>query len=329
MKRVSALISLLVLLLVLPTVACRSRENPAVLRLGYFPNVTHAVALSGVESGRFARALAPVRLETRVFNAGPAAIEALLAGAIDATYVGPSPVFPAWLRTRGTALRVIAGAASGGALFVVRPGANIHGPEDLHGKRLASPQLGNTQDVALRSYLAAHGLTTAEHGGDVTVTPLANPDILSQFRMGHLDGAWVPEPWGSRLVAEAGGVVLLDERDLWPGRAFATTLLVVRQDYQRAAPDNVARLLRAHAAEVAHLREDPADGKAVTNRALARLAGRPLPDALMDAAWSRVDFTTDPLEPTLRRGAQQAHALGFLPGEDVTGLVDRAAVGGR
>jgi NitT/TauT family transport system substrate-binding protein len=303
---------------------CRQPVDARVLRLGYFPNVTHAPALAGVESGRFARALGATRLETRVFNAGPAAMEALLSGALDAAYVGPSPVLNAWVASRGRGVRVVAGAASGGALFVVRPAANIHRPEDLRGRRLATPQLGNTQDVALRRYLNDHGLNTTDRGGAVTVTPLENPEILTRFRLGQLDGAWVPEPWGSRLVAEAGATVFVDERDLWPGRAFATTLLVVRQDYARAAPDNIQRLLRAHVAEIEFLRRDPVAGRAVVHRALARVLGRPLPAPLLESAWARVDFTTDPLEDTLRRNARSAAALGFLRSDDIHGLVDTA-----
>jgi NitT/TauT family transport system substrate-binding protein len=316
--------ALLLVLVALVAPACRRSADPRVLRLGYFPNLTHTPALTGVASGRFAAALGRVRLETRVFQAGPEAMEALLSGAIDAAYVGPSPVLNAWTASRGRGLRVIAGAASGGALFVVRPSANIHGAADLHGKRLATPQLGNTQDIALRNYLAQNGLATTDRGGDVTVTALGNPDILTQFRLGQLDGAWVPEPWAARLVAEAGGVALLDERDLWPARIFPTTLLVVTQTYARDAPENVRALLRAHLAEVAHLREASDEARAETNRALAHIVGRPLPEPIVRAAWAHIDFTTDPMEAGLARDARAAHELHFLRSDDVGGLVDNA-----
>jgi NitT/TauT family transport system substrate-binding protein len=301
--------------------ACSRPVDPAVLRLGYFATLTHAPALTGVESGRFARALSPVRLETRTFNAGPAAMEALLGGAIDVAYVGPSPALSAFLRSRGRALRVIAGAASGGALFVVRPAAGIRTAADLHHRRLATPQLGNTQDVALRTYLAAHGLSPEEQGGDVQVIPLSNADILTQFRLGHLDGAWVPEPWASRLQLEAGGVVFHDERDLWPARRFATTVVVARTEYLHHAPGNVACFLRAHAAEVAHLRAHPDDARTTANAALGRLLGRPLSPSVLTSAWSRIDFTTDPLPDTLTRSARAAQSLGFLPPGSLGGLV--------
>ena len=305
---------------------CRSRTNAEVIRLGYFPNVTHAPALIGVESHRFETAMRPARLEVRTFNAGPAAIEALLADAIDATYVGPSPALAGYIRSHGQALRVVAGAASGGATFVVRPAANIHGPADLHGKRLGTPQLGNTQDIALRNYLSQHGLSPRERGGDVDVTPMSNGDILAQFRLGHLDGAWVPEPWATRLVSEAGAQILIDERTLWPGGAFATTLLVVRAQFLRDAPDVVQRLLRAHIAEIDRIHHDGADAQRTANLAITRLVGRPLPDAQLASAWSRIDFTTDPLSSSVTTMAQQAQHLGFLPAGEVAGLFDTAAL---
>jgi NitT/TauT family transport system substrate-binding protein len=191
--------------------ACARRDEGRPLRLGYFPNVTHAQALVGVADGTFARALGG-KLETRTFNAGPAAMEALLAGDLDASYVGPGPAVIAYLRSKGEGLRVVAGAVSGGAVLVVR---DARGPADLAGKRVASPQLGNTQDVALRTWLRANGLGTDGGPRGVEVTPLANTEIRSMFERGELAGAWVPEPWGARLVHDAGGRILVDERSLW------------------------------------------------------------------------------------------------------------------
>ncbi len=312
----------MVALLVAAGACRRAPTDPRVLRLGLFPNLTHAVPLAGDESGRYAAALAPVRLEVHVFNAGPAAMEALLSGALDAAYVGPSPALNAWNATRGRGLRVVAGAASGGTLFVVRRGANIRAPADLRGRRIATPQLGNTQDVALRSYLRAHGMDSTERGGDVSVIPIACSEMLAQFRLGHLDGAWVPEPWATRLIVETGATAFLDERDLWPARRFPVTLLVVREQYLAEAPANVRRLLRAHVAEVTHLRDDPADGRRTVNAALTRLQGRPLPQDVMDAAWTRIEFTPDVLESALERDAVSAHALGFLRTGAIDGLVD-------
>lgn len=305
--------------------ACRKKPSDATtLRLGSFPNLTHAPAITGISSGRFAQALGPTRLVTHSFNAGPAAIEALMAGALDATFVGPIPAAAGFVRSHGSALKVVSGAASGGTSFVVRRGANIRGVGDLRGKRLAAPQIGNTQDVALRHYLSTHGLAPAERGGDVQLTAIENANILTLFHQGGLDGAWVPEPWASRLVLEADGVVLVDERDLWPNRAFAITLLVVRQAYLRDAPAPVDRLVDAAAREVRWIREHDAEARLAVSRALSAQTGRPLPADLLIASWPRIDFTADALRPTVETAARRAHALGMFPSEDLGGLFDDA-----
>ena len=219
------------------------------LRLGYFANVTHAAALIGVQEGLFADELGDTKLTTQVFNAGPDEVEALFAGALDAAYIGPSPTINAYGQSDGDAIRIIAGAASGGAQLVVRDG--IDSPADLKGTTLASPQLGNTQDVALRTWLTEQGLeNSVEGGGDVTIAPTANSDVLNLFQTGELDGAWVPEPYASRLVLEGGGHVLVNEKDLWPDGEFVTTHLIVRTEFLEKYPDTVAALLRGHVAAV-------------------------------------------------------------------------------
>ena len=222
--------------LVVVAAGCRAREPkggaaPTTLRLGFFPNLTHGPALVGLQRGDFAKALAPLTIDPKPFNAGPEAMEALFAGALDACYVGPAPAINGYLRSHGEALVIVAGAAQNGAGLVVRKEANIRGPGDLHGKKLASPQLGNTQDVALRMYLKENGLAPKDRGGDVQVMPLANADILALMKQKELDGAWVPEPWTTRLIDEAGGVLLLDEKDRWPGKKFPTTVLVVTRSW--------------------------------------------------------------------------------------------------
>ncbi len=170
------------------------------LRLGYFPNITHAPALIGVNKGFFQEALGSTKLEAKTFNAGPAAIEALFSGAIDATYIGPNPAINGWSQSKGTGLKIIAGSTSGGAGLVVKP--TINGPADLKGKKIATPQLGNTQDVALRAWLKQNGLNADQQGGgDVSVLPQDNATALQAFAQGAIDGAWVPEPYLSRLVS--------------------------------------------------------------------------------------------------------------------------------
>jgi NitT/TauT family transport system substrate-binding protein len=286
--------------------------------VGYFPNVTHAQALVGVDDGTFARALGG-RLDAKMFNAGPAAMEALLAGDLDASYVGPGPAVIAFLRSRGEGLRVVAGAASGGAALVVR---DARGPGDLAGKRVASPQLGNTQDVALRTWLGKNGLATTRGPRGVEVTPLSNPDILSMFARGDLAGAWVPEPWGARLVHEAGGRILVDEASLWEEGRFPTTVLVVsRRALERRRPD-VAALVRAHLELTRRWAADPDRFAVLANEAYGRRTGKPLGDAVLRDAFARVAPTSDPLAPQLQRMARDAQELGFAPPGDLSAMVD-------
>src|SRR5688572_88438 len=212
------------------------------LRLGYFPNITHAPALIGVNKGLFQQALGDTKLEAKTFNAGPAAVEALFSGAIDATYIGPNPAINAHVQSRGEAIRIISGATSGGALLVVKP--SIDSPADLKGKKVASPQRGGTQDVALRNWLKTNNLKAdLQGGGDVSIVPQENAQTLETFRSGQIDGAWVPEPWATRLVQEGGGKVLVDERSLWPDGRFVTTHLIVRTKFLQEHPDAVRRLV--------------------------------------------------------------------------------------
>src|SRR5882762_3913513 len=220
--------------------ALHAQQKPTVLRVGYFPNITHAQALVGRANGQFEKTLgAGVQIEWKAFNAGPSAIEALFANAIDLTYVGPNPAVTGYVRSQGEAVRVIAGAASGGASLVVREGSGIKSASDFHGKKVATPQQGNTQDVALRAWLRANGLKPREKGGDVQVLPITNADQFTLFLKGQLDAAWAPEPWAARLVHEAGGRIFLDERDLWPNREFVITDLIIRPKFLKEHPDVV------------------------------------------------------------------------------------------
>ena len=191
------------------------------IRVGAFPNITHAQAMVGKANGFFDKAMGPqVKVQWTSFNAGPAAIEALFGGAIDMTYVGPNPAINGYVRSNGEAVRVVAGAASGGASLIVRNDSGIQKPEDFHGKRVASPQFGNTQDVALRNWLKSHGMKTNDKGGDVQIIPMANPDQLTLFLKKDLDAAWAPEPWATRLIHDGNGRLFVDERTLWPQRTI-------------------------------------------------------------------------------------------------------------
>jgi NitT/TauT family transport system substrate-binding protein len=306
--------------------ACgRAKTDPRALRLGYFANITHGPALTAVQSGALARALPGVAVTARVMTAGPEAMTALLAGSLDACFTGPIPAASAFLRSRGRALRCVSGVCEGGAVFVVREGAGIRAAADLRGRRVATPQLGNTQDVALRRYLRTQGLADTMVGGDVTVVNTANSNILSLFRQGRLDAAWVPEPWGARLLA-SGGRLLIDERDLWPGRAFATTLLVAHTRYLAEAAANVDALVDVTASESRRLRGDPARARAEVGAALRAIGASALPPAVVADAWTRIAFTTDPLPASVTAMARHAQDLGMFPAGELTGFFDSARV---
>ncbi|MGZ4569395.1 MAG: ABC transporter substrate-binding protein [Blastococcus sp.] len=292
------------------------------LRLGYFANLTHAAALIGVNKGDFTKELGSTKLKTQVFNAGPDEVEALFAGALDAAYIGPSPTVNAYGQSNGDAIRIIAGAASGGAELVVRNG--ISSAADLKGKKLATPQLGNTQDVALRTWLTGQGLkNSVTGGGDVTIAPTANSDVLNLFKAGKLDGAWVPEPYASRLVLEGKGHVLVDERDLWPAGKFVTTHLVVRTEFLKKYPETVAALLRGHVAAVQYAEKDAAGAKTAINAALTASGSKALDQATIDRAWSEMTVTYDPLASALKKSADNGVTAGTTQkAVDLKGIYD-------
>jgi NitT/TauT family transport system substrate-binding protein len=291
------------------------------LRLGYFPNVTHATAVYGDAEGVFAEALGDTQLSTQTFNAGPAAVEALFAGALDATYIGPNPAINAYLRSGGEAVRIVAGASSGGASLVVRP--DITEPEQLAGTTIASPQTGGTQDIALRHYLGEQGYEVDERGaGEVSVLAQENSQTLQTFLAGEIDGAWVPEPWASRLVLEGDGSVLVDERDLWPDGRFVTTHLIVRTEYLRDHPQTVQALIEGSVEANRQIDEDPDRAKGVINEALGRLAGKPLPEETLDRAFEQLEITDDPVAASLRESAAHAFDTGLVDEGDLTGIYE-------
>jgi sulfonate transport system substrate-binding protein len=291
------------------------------VRLGYFPNFTHAPALIGVQNGIFQDKLGDVTLEATTFNAGGEAVEALFAGAIDATFVGPSPTINAYAQSNGEAVRVVAGAAANGAYLVVREG--IDSPEDLVGKTLATPQLGNTQDVALRYWLQEQGYeTTEEGGGDVSITPMANGETLGAFASGAIDGGWLPEPWATRLVDEGGAHVLVDETELWPDGQFVTTQLIVNTEFLAENPALVEALIAGELEALNLIESDPEEGQAVVNQAIEDLTGDAMDPALLSAAWENVVFTVDPVADSLVEGAAHAEAVGLLDPVDLDGLYD-------
>lgn len=295
------------------------------LRLGYLTNLTHAPALVGTSRGILQSALGrTVTLTTQSFNAGPAETEALLGGSLDAAYLGPNAAINAFVKSHGEALRIVSGATSGGASLVIRADSGITSAAGLRGRRLATPQLGNTQDVALRAWLLSNGLHTDVSGhGDVVISPTDNATTLQLFRQGKIDGAWVPEPWASRLVEEAHGTVLVDEATLWPQGRFPTTELAVSTRFLRAHPDVVRSLVLGNQTAVTYLTRHRAEAETAASDALAALTGSRLKPAVLDAAWSHLAFTLDPLLPQLKRVAADAVRVGTVGGSpDLRGIYD-------
>ena len=294
------------------------QAEPGTVRLGYFANLTHAVPIAALDKGFYQG----LTIRPRVFNAGPAAIEALFAGSIDATYIGSNPAINGFARSNGAALRIVAGATSGGASLVVRDPA-IKGPNDLKGKTIATPSLGNTQDVALRAWLLDAGIEVdPQRGGDVKIAPTDNATTLQLFKDGKVDGAWAPEPWASRLVLEGGGHVLVDEKTLWPAGRFATTHLVVATKFLDEHPDVVKKLLEGHAATVAWINASSAEAKAVVNAGIDELTGKKLAAGVIDRAWPNLTITNDPVAGSLAKSAKDAEETGLTKKVDLAGIYD-------
>lgn len=295
----------------------RKDDGSGALRVGVMANLTHAPLLAGLGSGRIAKALAPVPIESRVFRAGPRVTEALIGDAIDVGTTGPAPAVVHHARhcaggSRGRGgLRILGGVSSGGASLVVSRRSRIRAAADLHGKTLAVTQIGTTQELALRAYLDQHALRDATAGGDVRVIAVAGATILAQMKDGELDGAWLPEPWATRVVRELDGVRFIDERDLWEGRRFATAVLVARAD--RANDPRVVRLGVALEEEVARALRDPATARAEAYAELGRRVGNPGKRADFDAAWDLVDFTTDPVPSSIEELCRRAKKLAIVP----------------
>jgi len=311
--------------LALAATACgggTSGAGSVTLRLGYFPNMTHAPAIIGVEKGFFKDELGSnVTIDAKTFNAGPDVVTAIFSGALDISYIGPNPAINAWSQSKGKAIHVIAGSTSGGAALVTKPGITI--AAQLKGKTIATPQLGNTQDVALRWWLKTQGFaTTQEGGGDVKVKPQSNSQTIDTFGAGQIDGAWVPEPFWSRLEVESGAKVLVNEASFWPGGRFVTTHIIVRTEFLNAHRDIVEKFLRGHVKAVDFANANPAEAQTVVNTALEKRTGKGLKAETIKAAWGHLQFTVDPIASSLRDSAKHAEEVGLLDRVDLTGIYD-------
>ncbi|MFC8259330.1 ABC transporter substrate-binding protein [Streptomyces sp. NPDC057291] len=292
------------------------------VKIGYFPNLTHATALVGIQEGLIAKELGGTTVKPSTFNAGPSEIEALNAGSIDIGFIGPSPAINGFAKSKGKSLRIIGGSASGGVKLVVNP-KKIKTLNDLKGKKIATPQLGNTQDVAFLNWISEKGWKVdAQSGkGDVSVVRTDNKVTPDAYKAGSIDGAWVPEPTASKLVAQ-GAKVLLDESTLWPDKKFVITNIIVSQKFLSEHPDVVEAVLRGSVNTNTWINANPDKAKASANAALKELSGKALPPEVIDPAWKSVQFTDDPLAATLDTEAKHAVKAGLLEQTDLTGIYD-------
>lgn len=306
--------TLLALASIIGLVSC-GKEAPTVnakpvIRLGHFPNITHVQALVAHQLSRQGKGWFESRLgadvEWYLYNAGPSATEAIFARSLDVTYIGPSPTLNAYAKSKGTEMRILAGAANGGSALVVRPGANIKSAADLKGKKIATPQLGNTQDVQLRAYLADNGFKITQTGGDAFILPTANPDQLALFQRGELDASWTPEPWTTRLELEVGAQILVDDRET------NITLLTSSAAFVKEKPELAQKLIAAHKELTQWIKDHPAEAKALVKAELTELLKSAPKDELLDKALSRIVITDEVSRASLDKMVTSAQKAGFL-----------------
>ncbi|MEV4332955.1 aliphatic sulfonate ABC transporter substrate-binding protein [Streptomyces sp. NPDC049597] len=292
------------------------------VKVGYFPNLTHATALVGDQEGIIQKELGGTQLSTATFNAGPSEIEALNAGSIDIGFIGPSPAVNGYVKSQGKSLRIIGGSASGGVKLVVNP-KKIKTLDDVKGKRIATPQLGNTQDVAFLNWIAEKGWKVDPQSGkgDVSVVRTENKVTPNAYLSGSVDGAWVPEPTASKLVSD-GAKVLLDESTLWPDKKFVITNVIVSQKFLAEHPAVVEAVLRGTVKTNEWINANPDKAKASANAKLRELTGKALPPQVIDPAWPSIRFTDDPLAATLDAQAGHAVKAGLLEQPDLAGIYD-------
>jgi NitT/TauT family transport system substrate-binding protein len=282
------------------------------IRVGHFPNITHAQALvahalSRQGKGWFEQRLGPgTEIEWFVYNAGPSAMEAIFAKSIDLTYVGPGPALNAYTKSNGQEIRLIAGAANGGAGLVVQPDQNLRTPADFRGKKIATPQLGNTQDISCRAWLTAGGLKITQLGGDAQVIPTQNPDQLSLFKAKRIDGVWTVEPWLTRLEQEASGKVIVEEKDA------ATTVLVARVKFLNEQRDIAKKFAQAHAELTDWIEKNPEEAQRLIKAELLAETRSDMSPQLIATGWKRIVFTADTPRAAVEKFMQNSVSAGFI-----------------
>jgi len=283
------------------------------LRVAFFPNIGHAIPIVGIERGIFEDNLGnATKIEQKLFDSGPQVIETLFAKSIDLAYVGPGPAINGFLKSENQDVVILSGAATGGASFIVHPNSQINSVDDFAGKRIAAPQIGNSQDVSLRNYLSENGLKPYQKGGTVIVLNIPNPDIYTLFTKGEIDAAWIPEPWATILVQELNGKRLFYEEELWPENKFASVLLIGRQEYVAANPEVVATWLESHQQTANWINDHPQETRIIFNQFMQNTMGQTLSDSVVDEALGNLAITTDSVNDSIYTFAQRADSLGYL-----------------
>jgi len=283
------------------------------IRVAYFPNISHAVPIIGMEKGTFQDQIGNnTVIESMLFDAGPQVIESIFAGSIDIAYVGPGPAINGFLKSENHNVKILSGAASGGASFIAHPNSKINSVADFGGKRIAAPQIGNTQDISLRNYLSENGLKPAEKGGSVIVLNIPNPDIYTLFAKGDIDAAWVPEPTATILVQQLNGTRLFNEEELWPDNRFASVLLIAREEYVNQNPEVINKWLEAHQQTVNWINSNPEQTRVIFLQFMKKETGKTLSDKLVDESLFNLEITSDPIVNSIHTFAKRADSLGYL-----------------
>ena len=287
--------------------------NQDKIRVAFFPSIGHIIPIVGLEEKIFEKGIGEEKqIETKLFDSGPQVIESIFSGSIDVAYVGPGPIINGFLKSDGKDIKILSGAASGGASFIIQPNSGLESLENFDGKRIASPQISNSQDVSLRHYLESHGLKSVENGGTVFVLNISNPDIYTLFAKGDIDGAWVPEPWATILVQELDGIRLFNEEKLWPNEEFASVLLIVRTEYLENNPETIQKWVESHEKIVIWVNSNPDKSKSLFSSFLIDYMGKSLPTKIIDESFSNITITSDPIKNSVIIFAERADSLGYL-----------------
>jgi len=307
-------IGLSVIVLMVAVLNSTSTDNSGnEIRVAFFPSISHAVPIVGIENNIFQENLTEQKIiEVKIFDSGPQVIESLFAKSIDLAYVGPGPIINGFLKSNGQDLKILAGAANGGASFIIQKDSGLDSIENFQGKRIASPQISNTQDVSLRHYLSTHGLEPVEKGGTVFVLNISNPDIYTLFAKGDIDGAWVPEPWATILVEELGGIRLFNESQFWPEKQFSSVLLIGRTNFVEQNPEIVEKWILSNQKTAEWINSNPDKTKMIYNEFMQDYMGKTFSKKIIDESFSNLEITSDPIKNSVLTFAERADSLGYL-----------------